>query len=216
MSSDAAIDANSPRQDGGERDASGDADTVRDASEGDAKPPPKKMDAAIDATAMQDADVLDAGADATNPQPDASEDAGVDAADPAPPTCELGLSDVASGAWVPYVAGESIPLTGAGQSALLIEMALRMRGPPIPATVDVVVTAIESGREERTVRPDEDMFDCDAQNVCDFSPMFLRTFNLVDNPFFLDDLVVAIDAEVSTDDGVFCTAHLEGFLLRRF
>jgi hypothetical protein len=145
-------------------------------------------------------------------------DAGLDAG-PVAPNCEVGIADKEAGRYyTPLPDGEAIPLIGGSQSALLAELGLRIKAPPLPCEYDVTLRAKVSGREERVVRDaDASDFDCDGE-WCTLVPVYVPTVTLVDDPYALDDLEVRVEVVFRAADQdaapTACEATLDARLYR--
>jgi hypothetical protein len=159
-------------------------------------------------------DAASAVADAAEPT-DAN--TAMDAAGP-DPLCEIGIADKGTGTvYTPLPDGEAIPLIGGSQAALLVELGLRAKDPPMPCDVSVVVRAAATGREDRRELRDETDFDC-SDGWCALVPVYVPTSHLVDDPFDLDNLEVIVEATLrdGTEDGgaAYCEASLQARIFR--
>lgn len=178
------------------------------------------------ATAMPDADA--SGGSTTDAAPgtapdggdavdNASHDAGAGTSAPEEESrCEIGIAQGdASFAFAPLMEGETIPLVGAAQGSLSVELALQVLDPPLPIDVRVVVRAIESGRNRLAVRSMESDFVCDGEGWCSLAPFYVPTQTLVDDPFDLMFLDVAITATFGEPGAPHCLTTLIGQIERK-
>jgi hypothetical protein len=130
-------------------------------------------DAATDARVAPDAAIDAAATDADTPDATTAIDAGADAGDAASaanPRLELGTS-VPDGVFVAFAPGDAIPISSAGQSGTVLDLALRTYD--MPADLFLTVRATPEGGEPITVRqpgPTPDSFTCVA-TYCELLPL---------------------------------------------
>lgn len=132
--------------------------------------------------------------------------------------CEVGTSDSETHLeFYPLKDGATIPMVGAGQSGLLVELGVRWAGMTRPS-VSVQVQVQGTGRVSSTQPA---IYDADASSrvSCDKQwcwvvPLLVRTQTLVDDPYDLARLPVDISVRFEQDADV-CEATLSGFLERR-
>jgi hypothetical protein len=136
--------------------------------------------------------------------------------------CEIGLVNADDDAcFQPHDPNIAIPLVGASQGDLLVELAVRARDAR-GAIADLVITAKDSGRTDharvtaKDFRCGEDLAcgDLDDDRWCKALPVWMVTWGLVDDPYDLMDLPVTIEMTLRDADGPLCTTSIEGFLYR--
>ena len=202
-----------------------------------ARAPPDAADA--DAADARVPDASSEPEDAAAPAPDAMPEivdaavpdaAPLDASDPTPVVpdaagggdttvrCEIGIAEAEGDAgvvWAPLPAGATLPMIGGGQGSLSVELGLRVLEPTLPLDVRVVIRTSESGRSDTWARTVEGAFECGDDGWCTLVPIYVPTQTLVDDPFDLMLLDVALTATFGEIGDPFCVATLSGQLLRK-